>query len=449
MNNAEVFEEKLYNLLLNHLDEKYDIDEYLSLLEQEPDNSMLTYVLSHAYFSLNQKDLAEKYLKKAQAMNTNIDFDENYENLSLVIYYIFSTITSQINPFCEEDFEAELNVENPPLKTFVDVAQKYNKTNDLSNCIRVCNLAYEKFGNKPNVKFAETSALLYSRRLSAGWDGNEERFDLVRHQLKQYAKKPKFSLQKNYGKLYIYPVTQIGDTIFFVRYIKKLQEEYPKLKLFVIVNPSLKTLFEVNGIPVYDHDTLRKSEMDFQQSFEGLPWVFKNSEFPYREGYLKADKNLSDEYKTKYFNNDLRKIGIVWNSSDKDKRSMSILNFEKMFMSYKNTKFYSLQKVLSDEEREYLKIHNVENLGENFRDFNDTAAAISNLDVVVGCDTSVTNLSGAMGVKTIIALPQNADWRWGVYEQTSNWYASVELFRQRVDTCFEEVFERIYKRLEE
>ena len=52
--NVTEFEKRLYNLLLNHLNEQYNLAEYIELLEYE-NNSILNYILSHAYFAINER----------------------------------------------------------------------------------------------------------------------------------------------------------------------------------------------------------------------------------------------------------------------------------------------------------------------------------------------------------------------------------------------------------
>jgi ADP-heptose:LPS heptosyltransferase len=63
--------------------------------------------------------------------------------------------------------------------------------------------------------------------------------------------------------------------------------------------------------------------------------------------------------------------------------------------------------------------------------FADTAALITNLDVVLSVDTAIAHLSGALGRPTWIMLSQFAvDWRWLLDRDSSPWYPSAKLFRQ-------------------
>ena len=63
-------------------------------------------------------------------------------------------------------------------------------------------------------------------------------------------------------------------------------------------------------------------------------------------------------------------------------------------------------------------------------DFSQTAAALSNLDLVVCNDTSLAHLAGAMGIPCWIILPYEVNWRWHTDLSVCDWYESVRLFRQ-------------------
>jgi ADP-heptose:LPS heptosyltransferase len=70
-------------------------------------------------------------------------------------------------------------------------------------------------------------------------------------------------------------------------------------------------------------------------------------------------------------------------------------------------------------------------LAPGLRDFSDTAAAIACMDLVIGVETAVTHLAGAMGTPAWLMLAHRPDWRWGMTGETTPWYASARLFRQR------------------
>src|SRR6185312_8432895 len=63
-------------------------------------------------------------------------------------------------------------------------------------------------------------------------------------------------------------------------------------------------------------------------------------------------------------------------------------------------------------------------------DFSDTAAIISQLDLVLAVDTSVAHLAAALGKPVWVLLPFSPDWRWLLGRDDSPWYPTVRLFRQ-------------------
>jgi tetratricopeptide (TPR) repeat protein len=75
--------------------------------------------------------------------------------------------------------------------------------------------------------------------------------------------------------------------------------------------------------------------------------------------------------------------------------------------------------------------------------FTDTAAVMANLDLVVTSDTAAAHLAGALGVPVFMALAESPDWRWARAGETTPWYPTMRLFRQRSAGDWDEVFARI------
>jgi ADP-heptose:LPS heptosyltransferase len=65
------------------------------------------------------------------------------------------------------------------------------------------------------------------------------------------------------------------------------------------------------------------------------------------------------------------------------------------------------------------------------KSFDDTAAFVSALDLVVTVCTSVAHLSGAIGQRTWVLLDVNPHWVWLLERRDSPWYPTATLYRQR------------------
>jgi hypothetical protein len=77
------------------------------------------------------------------------------------------------------------------------------------------------------------------------------------------------------------------------------------------------------------------------------------------------------------------------------------------------------------------------------RDLAETAALVETLDLVITTDTCIAHLAGAMGKPVWILLPHLGDWRWMQQRETTPWYPTARLIRQRTPGDWAGLVERV------
>lgn len=109
--------------------------------------------------------------------------------------------------------------------------------------------------------------------------------------------------------------------------------------------------------------------------------------------------------------------------------------------------FISLQKDIRDNDRAELERSNIIDLTAELSDFEDTAALVKCLDLVISVDTSVAHLASALGCPTWILLPWTPDYRWLLDRDDSPWYPTARLFRQSQTRDYASVLDRVRSEL--
>ncbi len=64
------------------------------------------------------------------------------------------------------------------------------------------------------------------------------------------------------------------------------------------------------------------------------------------------------------------------------------------------------------------------------KDYDDTAALVASCDLVIGMQTSVMHLAGALGVPAWVFIPKISQWRYGESFESLPWYGKTRLYRQ-------------------
>ncbi len=150
---------------------------------------------------------------------------------------------------------------------------------------------------------------------------------------------------------------------------------------------------------------------DYHLPIMSLPRLFNTvlETIPSQTPYLTADKALSRTWQNRIKKGEALGVGIVWagNPSHKGdrRRSVSLSRFAPL-KEITGANLYSLQKDAhepwTDAAPENIFTYD---FGKKISDFADTAAIISNLDLIISVDTSVAHLAGALGKETWLLLP--------------------------------------------
>jgi hypothetical protein len=152
---------------------------------------------------------------------------------------------------------------------------------------------------------------------------------------------------------------------------------------------------------------------------------------------LHAPQERAEKWAQQLPKNRLR-VGLVWKGNplfenDAD-RSLSSLDILAPLGQVSGVHFISLQKGAGEDEvmSPPHGLH-LTHLGSQLTDFADTAAVVTNLDLVICVDTAIAHLAGALGKPCWVLLPDyKTDWRWMTDRTDSPWYpGTMRLFRQQ------------------
>ncbi|TAD83836.1 MAG: tetratricopeptide repeat protein [Oscillatoriales cyanobacterium] len=239
-----------------------------------------------------------------------------------------------------------------------------------------------------------------------------------------------------------------GDAIHLIRYAHLVKQKGGKV--IVACHQSLQRLFEgVAGIDCVVTKPKDLREFQLQAPLLSLPKIMGTTleNVPVNIPYLAPPQ----DYKYSLEPNNQLKVGIVWSGSPLHRknpvRSCTLKDFRK-FLNVPGVSFYNLQKDLSPGDRTLLNQQQVQDLSPELGDFADSAAIISQLDLVICVDTAVAHLAGALGKPVWILLSFVPDWRWMLEREDSPWYPTVRLFRQQKAGDWEGVCDRLKTALE-
>ncbi len=246
----------------------------------------------------------------------------------------------------------------------------------------------------------------------------------------------------------------LGDTIQFFRYLPMMAAAGADVT-FVCPPRLIRLLSSKTSAQLVDRAP-EGEPFDAQIAISSLPYAFgaRLETIAAAVPYLAAEPALRDRWAERIGAGGFR-IGVVWQGNPDPEadsaRSMSLAAFAPL-AAIAGVRLISLQKGCGEDQLAALPPSmRVETLGADFDAgadaFVDTAAAMTCLDLVVTCDTSIAHLAGALAVPVWVALKRDAEWRWLTERANSPWYPTMRLFRQSRRGVWSDVFEAMAREL--
>jgi Flp pilus assembly protein TadD len=298
------------------------------------------------------------------------------------------------------------------------------------------------------IRYNLSLALLMNGELTEGWDHYESRWHCEGYKGSlPELRKPQWDGSDIAGKTLLLRAEQgCGDAIQFARYIPMLARTGAKI-LLQCQGELVSLLSKIGGVERVIARGAEIGEYDCHLPLVSLPRIFGTTlaTIPAQVPYLSVDAGKISEWKSRLGRIGGFKCGLCWagNPAHKNDRNRSLpLQILESLGGIAGVRFVSLQKDFSGP----LPAGAIDFSGE-FRDFSDSAAAISQMDLVISADTSIAHLAGALGKPVWTMIPFGPDWRWMIGREDSAWYPSMRLFRQTQRGDWGGVVDRIAREL--
>ncbi|HET6252062.1 MAG TPA: tetratricopeptide repeat-containing glycosyltransferase family protein [Tepidisphaeraceae bacterium] len=260
---------------------------------------------------------------------------------------------------------------------------------------------------------------------------------------------PRWTGQDISGKTILIHTEQgYGDAAQFVRYAPLLAERGAKV-IFLCQAPLQRLMKHAQGVAEVFSTPADLPPFDVQCPMMSLPLHFNTrvNTIPANVPYLRADPDLVQAWAMKLANNSGRlKVGLGWAGSPTNKndqfRSVALQQLAPLTRA--GATFYSLQKgpASAQAANPPAGMELIDNTND-LSDFADTAAMISQLDLVITVDTAIAHIAGAMGKPAWVLIASEQDWRWLLKRDDTPWYPTLRLFRQTTPGQWPDVIERV------
>lgn len=289
----------------------------------------------------------------------------------------------------------------------------------------------------------------------ARWSGAPE----LRNRQQQISR-PRWQGEPLQGKtLLVWTEQGAGDILQFVRYLPRLAAQVHAQggRLLLSAFKPLQSLLHnsLKGVldaPVLD-DAMPPLDFDCHCPLLSLPLHLGlgAGDMAVPVLYLKPAPARVTHWKNQLANDRQLRVGLAWSGSLTHQRNpLRAVGVEAYtrFADVTGVSFYNLQfGAAADVAKAREAGLPLIDLTPGMGDFNESAAFVSQLDLVISVCTSTAHLAGALGKPCWVPLDVNPHWVWMLEREDSPWYPHTRLFRRSHYHQWEPVLQRLHAAL--
>jgi tetratricopeptide (TPR) repeat protein len=295
-------------------------------------------------------------------------------------------------------------------------------------------------GARWNLAMAQLARGDYSR----GWTNHEARWDgapELRGKPRGGLAQPLWEGQPLRGKvLFVWGEQGFGDSLQFVRYLPLVAEQVARecgqlvYCCFAPLLPLFRRSLQQHVGTIVAHDHTPMPPFDYHCPLLSLP-LRLSATIPMGSPYLVPDAAKTAAWRGRLAGEQRLKVALVWRGNPTHQRnpfrSVGLEAYTEAFKGLEGVAFYSLQFGASD-QIPWARANGLDIVDHTWEmaDYDDSAAFLSNMDLIITICTSTAHLAGAIGAPAWVLLDANPHWVWLRERADSPWYPTLTLYRQ-------------------
>ncbi len=313
---------------------------------------------------------------------------------------------------------------------------------DMQQCLKLCEKSLEIGGKQAEVYETRAYANLTLGNWRQGWEDWD--WSLGSKYRPHIGEEPYWQGQ-SHRTLLLRGEQGLGDEISFASVLPDaaknnqitLECDYRLEGLFTRSFPDV----EVYGTRIREKRANFKPH-DLRALIGSMCRYYRNSEqeFP-GTPYLKPDPERCLQWRALLDTLPGKKVGIAWTggklNSFSERRSFKLEQWAPI-LTIPGITWVSLQ--YKDPSAELLEVADKHDVivrhwprAVQSEDYDDTAALVNELDLVITATTAVVHLAGGLGKEAWVLSPKRARWFYGREGRKIPWYKSIEMFRETKD----------------